>query len=233
MASFLQFISLLRKDAMLLLLCIAPLFAGIFFCYGIPYIEHIILEEFQFTIHLAPYYLLFDLLMATMTPLLYCFAAAYVILGEIDEGISKYFAVTPLKKDGYLISRLGLPTIISFLVTIVILHVFSLSRLSFRLIINISILVSILGYMEALLIVTLSGNKVEGMAVSKLSGLLMLGIPAPFFLKENEQYLLSFLPSYWLSKYTMEPSLILFLVGIIISLLWVKFLYNKFIKKIL
>jgi fluoroquinolone transport system permease protein len=230
--AFAQYLVQIFKDAILILLCIAPILAGAFFKYGIPVIQELLAKYLNLPGLLTPYYLLFDLLLGSLTPVLYCFAAAYVILGEIDDGISKYFAVTPVGKNGYLVSRLGLPAVVAFFISIITLEIFMLSGLSLIEVIMISFASSLLGVLEALLVVSLSGNKVEGMAVSKLSGLFFLGLPAPFFLTGNIQYLLFFLPSFWVSKYAKENNFIFIIIGIVISFGWIMFLYRRFEKKI-
>lgn len=232
MKAFLQYLEQIFKDAMLILLFIAPVLIGLFFRYGIPLFQRVLTDKFGLADILPPYYLLFDLFLAIMTPLLYCFASAYVILGEIDDGISKYLAVTPLGKKGYLISRLGISTCISFVVTIVVLSLVALSELSLLHIIMISFLSAILGFIEALLVVTISSNKVEGMAVSKLSGLFMIGLPVPFFITGGIQYLLFFLPSFWISKFAMDKNPVAFLCCIITSAGWIAVLMKKFKRKI-
>ena len=231
--AFKQYLQQIFKDAMLILLCIAPILVGLLFVYGIPLIERLLTKYFSLSEVLQPYYLLFDLFMAVMTPLLYCFASAYVILGEIDDGISKYMAVTPLGKKGYLISRLGISTFISFVVTVAALLTVSLSDLSLKNIFIISILSAMMGFIEALLVVTVSSNKVEGMAVSKLSGLFLIGLPIPFFVTGGFQYIMFFLPSFWLTKYALEQNLLYLLLCIVTSIAWMLILMKKFIRKII
>lgn len=231
--AFLQFLNQILKDAMLILLSIAPILSGLFFRFGIPFIQSLLTRYLNKPDLLSPYYLLFDLLMGSLTPLLYSFAAAYVILGEIDDGISKYLAVTPIGKKGYLISRLGFPSLIAFIISIMALYVFKLSELSFLDILIIAFLGAMLGMIEALLVVSLSGNKVEGMAVSKLSGLFFLGLPAPFFISGKIQYTLFFLPSFWVSKAVTDKQIIFALIGVIVSIAWIVGLYQRFKKKIM
>jgi fluoroquinolone transport system permease protein len=218
---------------MLILVCFAPVLCGVFFLYGIPFLQNLLTQYLSMPDLLPPYYLLFDLFLGAMTPLLYCFVAGYVILGEIDDGISKYLAVTPIGKKGYLISRLGIPTFIGFVVSILVLSVFRLTELSLGIIIIIAFLMSLLGLFEALFVVAVSSNKVEGMAISKLSGLLFLGLPAPFFITGNIQYLLFVLPSFWIAKFVMEKQLLFAVAGLFTSLFWLILLYKKFQKKIL
>lgn len=54
-----------------------------------------------------------------------------VMLGEIDDNISKYLIITPIGKSGYLISRLGIPAILAFAITVILLLTFSLTKISF------------------------------------------------------------------------------------------------------
>lgn len=230
--AFNQFLYQLLKDAMLILLCSAPVLCGLFFLFGIPFAQSLLIKYLDKPDLLPPYYLLFDLMLATLTPMLYCFAAAYVILGEIDDGLSKYLAVTPIGKRGYLISRLGFPAIIAFIISIIAVSIFKLTAMSIGTIILVTFMASILGIVEALLVVSLSGNKVEGMAVSKLSGLFMLGMVVPFFIKGSIQYIIFFLPSFWIAKYLMDGNLIYAFIGILTSGVWGFILYRKFITKI-
>ena len=230
--AFLQFLKQLLKDAMLILLCVAPVLCGLFFQIGIPLIQSLLTQYLNKPELLPPYYLLFDLLLASVTPLLFCFASAYVILGEIDDGISRYLAVTPIGKKGYLISRLVIPTIFAYIVSVIIMSIFKLTALSLVRILVLSLMSSLLGLIEALLVVSISSNKVEGMAVSKLSGIFFLGLPAPFFISGNIQYLLFFLPTFWLAKYAINQQILTALIGILITIVWIILLYKKFKNKI-
>jgi fluoroquinolone transport system permease protein len=72
---------------------------------------------------------------------------------------------------------------------------------------------------------------VEGMAVSKLSGLFFLGLPAPFFISSKIQYLLFLLPSFWVSKYAMEQQLWSVVTGFLVTSAWIALLYQRFKNK--
>jgi len=230
--AFKQFLVQIYKDAMLVLICIAPFLCGGLFKYILPIAEKLAERYIPLSEILQPYYILFDLVLGSVTPMLYCFAAAYVILSEVDDGLSRYLAVTPIGKRGYLLSRIGIPAVISFIVSIFILMVFHISNISILEIIGVSFVTSMSGVITGLLVVALSANKVEGMAVSKLTGLISLGLPAPFFINGSIQYLLFFLPSFWVAKFAIEKNIIYILLGIVISLLWMFLLYKRFEKKI-
>lgn len=230
---FKQFLNQVAKDAMLFIACLAPVLYGLLFRFGIPYAEKLLTEHFNNMAILSSYYLMFDLFMAVLTPIMFSFVSAMVILGEIDDGITNYMAVTPVGKGGYLISRLFIPSILSFFITIIVLLIFSLTKMQFEMVIALSLLSSILGFIMSMMIVSISSNKVEGMAVTKLSGLLIIGIPISFFVSERIQYLLFLLPSLWISKYATENNVIYFILCIAVSIGWILFLLKKFMKKII
>lgn len=61
---------------------------------------------------------------------------------------------------------------------------------------GLSVLGAVQAIMVALMIITLSANKLEGMAVTKLAALTLLGIPAPFLIDSYCQFAVGFLPSF-------------------------------------
>jgi fluoroquinolone transport system permease protein len=231
--SFKQLLGQISKDAMLFLACIAPVLCGMLFHFGIPIIERQMISYFKVSGILTPYYLLFDLILAVITPLMLCFVSAMVMLGEIDDNITNYLVVTPLGKNGYFLSRLGFPMVIAYTLTIVILSIFSLTRPSFVTIIIVSFLASLLGMIVSMLVVSVSTNKVEGMALTKLSGLFLIGLPVPFFVAGNVQYILFFLPAFWISKYAIVHNGLYFLFGLLTSICWMMLLYRRFYHKLI
>ena len=80
--------------------------------------------------------------------------------------------------------------------------------------------------------ISLSSNKLEGMVITKFSGVFMMGILAPFFILNKVQYTLFFLPTFWISKAFKEDNYIYMFISIVISLIWILLLFKKFSKKI-
>lgn len=233
LSSFNQFCIQIAKDKMLLMVCLAPFLTGLLFKYGIPFAESKLTDYFAQTAILSPYYLMFDLFFVSISPILFCFASAMVILGEIDDKISSYLAVTPIGKSGYLISRLAFPTILAVLATCLLLPIFSLTSMRPIVGFTVAVLVGFIGGIEAMLIITLSSNKVEGMAVAKLSGFIMLGIPIPFFITGTAQYLASILPSFWIAKFALTSNPLYVIAATGVLALWGIVLYKKFARKII
>jgi fluoroquinolone transport system permease protein len=227
-----MFIKQIARDSMLYAVCIAPLLAALFFRFVIPFIETLLCGYFNETSILAGYYLLFDLFLALLTPYMFCFASAMVMLAEYDENMISYMAVTPVGKRGYILSRLVFPAGISFFISVVLLSLFSLTEWSFVMLLLICLLISLFSIAVSLLILSVSHNRVEGMAVSKLSSVIMLGLPVPFFLFSNIQYLFSILPSFWIAKLCTDENIWLLAPALLTSFVWIGFLYKRFEKKV-
>lgn len=230
--SFKMFLSQIKHDDMLIAVCIAPLLAALFFRFGIPAIERFLCEYYDKKVILADYYLLFDLFLSILTPYMVCFSSAMVLLTEYDENMSQYMAVTPVGKKGYFVSRLIFPAFISFFASILLMLCFSLTEWSLPMLVLVCFLSALTSVAISLLLFSFSHNRVEGMAVAKMSGLIMLGIPVPFSLLSKAQYLFSVLPSFWIAKICLEHSYWISIPALITSAVWIWLLYGKFKKKL-
>jgi len=134
---------------------------------------------------------LMDIFFAMLSPAMFCFVSAMVSLEEADEKTAAYLFVTPLGRNGYLAARFCIPSAAAFLITLALLPVFKLTSLSPADILLLAAGGALQGIIISLLILTFSSNKLEGMAVTKLSTLMILGAVIPFFVKHNIQYVVS------------------------------------------
>jgi len=230
--NFLQMIRQMKEDIMLLVIAFVPVLAGVVFRFIIPAAEHLLTAYYSKEVIVAPYYDLLDLFLIILTPSMFNYVAAMVILEEADDHMIAYLALTPLGKGGYLLSRLGITGIISFLVSILVALLFHNSNIGVLMLAGIALAGTIQGVVVALLIVVFSANKVEGLAIGKMSTLLSLGMLVPYFITGKGQYLLSVLPSFWMAKAIQSDSYLLLFVSIILAVLWVILLSKKFMKKI-
>ena len=158
--------------------------------------------------------------------------SAMVSLEEADEKTAAYLFVTPLGRNGYLAARFCIPSAAAFLITLALLPVFKLTSLSPADIVLLAAGGALQGIIISLLILTFSSNKLEGMAVTKLSTLMILGAVIPFFVKHNIQYVVSPLPSFWIGKAILENMLIYMLPAFVLSAVWICFLLKRYLRKI-
>ncbi|MDD2980868.1 MAG: ABC transporter permease [Hespellia sp.] len=218
--SFRQMLVFLKNDMMLAIACVAPVFIGSIFCFGIPRLEGVVTEYFKMKSILKPYYQVFDVFLASITPVFYCFVAAMVILEERDDHITDALYASPLGKGGYLVSRLGIPGLLSFVITEGLLLAFSLIHVSFLTRTFMAMNGVLQGVIFSLMVVTISSNKLEGMAVTKLTSLMMLGVAMPWFLPEKVQYVFWFLPSYWMGKAVWCQENLLVIPAVLLAGVW-------------
>lgn len=230
--SFFQMTAAMRRDLMLPAACLVPVLAGIFFRFILPLLEAVLTDHFHIPALISPYYRLIDIFLAMMAPVMFCFVAAMVSLEEADEKTAAYLFITPLGKTGYLTARLGVPAVIAFPVTILLLSVFGLTAFSAAAILLFTVGGTLQGLITALLVLTLSSNRLEGMAVAKLSSLVILGAVIPFFIRGHAQYVLALLPSFWMGKAACENRLFYMLPAIFLSVLWVFVLLKRYLRKI-
>lgn len=101
-----RFFAQIWSDAMLTVLLFAPLLMGLLFRLGVPALEAYLCQRTGKAALLTPYYAVFDLLLAAMTPIMFTAAGAMVILDEADMGLARAIAVTPVGRGGYLLSRI-------------------------------------------------------------------------------------------------------------------------------
>ena len=229
---FYMLIRQISRDSMLYAILLAPLMAACVFRFGIPYAETLLCEYFEKTSILSGYYLLFDILLAILTPVMFCFSSSMVILTEYDENITNYIVATPVGKRGYIISRIVFPAVLSFFITAILMSLFALTRWQTLMLLLTISLTCLLSVIISLLIISYSHNRVEGMAMAKLSGVIFLGLPIPFFMSSNIQYLFSLLPSFWIGKLCLEKNYSFVIPALMTSFLMILALYRRFEKKL-
>lgn len=226
LSSTIQVIKQIKSDPMMFAACFTPFLMGVLIKFGIPFLERIT------DCSLKTYYPIFDLLLSIMAPVLLCFAFAMITLEEVDDKVARYFSISPLGKSGYLFTRLGVPAVISAVIAFVVLLLFALENLSAGMLIGLALLGSVQAIIVSLMIITLSTNKLEGMAVTKLSALTLMGIPVPFFVRNTFQYAVGFLPSFWVGKAVQSNGYINLLIALLVASVWFYILTNKLLKKL-
>lgn len=222
--SFIHMLKFVKKDMMLLAAGVSPIMIGAAIRFGIPFIESLLLKYTGLPHVMELYYGLIDILFAAITPVIFCFVAAMVILEEHDDHIDRYLFVTELGRRGYYISRIIVPAVIAFVITAALLPIFGLSDQVVAVEVSLAIAGTLQGIIIALLVVTLSSNKLEGMALTKLSSLLMLGAVVPYIMPKPYSYILSFMPSFWTGMMINENNIVYMAACVAVSMVWIALL---------
>jgi len=199
-ASFKIFLRQILADAMLAAVIAAPFMAGAAFRFGLPLADRLLLQATGYGPVFAPWALLTDLFLCILTPYMFCFASSMVMLEERDSGTAHYLMVTPVGRSGYVASRLFVPAAVSAPVSAAVVLLFGSAHLAFPLVALLALCSSIVAVLLSLLIVSFAGNKVEGMALAKLAGLILAGLPLAFFPSLAWTRWGILLPSWWIAR---------------------------------
>jgi len=229
--NFNQMIRQMKRDPMLLTFAAVPILVGLIFRFVIPYIEGLLVNYFGHDV-ILPYYSLLDIFLLTFTPTMLEYVVAMIMLEESDDNLVRYLAVTPLGKGGYLASRLGITGLLCFPVSILITLIFGLSNLNLVSLVGLAVVASIQGIGSAMIIVTLSANKVEGIAIGKMASLFTLGAIIPYFIADKIQYIFSLFPTFWMAKSVVTGNYSFIIVALLLGFLWVLIFIKRFERKL-
>ena len=221
----------IATDGMLLVLLPAPCIIGLVFRFMLPYVNSVTMA--RLSISILPWYSLADSLLVCLTPMMTAAICAFLLLEERDEGVSAFYQVTPVGDYAYLVARIGLPMLGAFVYTTIITMLFRLTDISIVAVFSSSIVSTLAGIFLAMAIVSFAGNRVEGLALSKMMGISLLGLAAVWFVPHPYQYFASFLPAFWVGKLITEGAGILpFGCGLLLCLVWIGLLTRKFMRRI-
>ena len=109
---------------------------------------------------------LIDGMLICLTPMFVAMISSFLILEERDERLSDFYQITPAEGYSYLFARIGLPMIWAFAVTMIVSKIFNISSLSTFTILDCSIISGFTGIFLAMMVVSIAGNRVEGLALS-------------------------------------------------------------------
>ncbi|NDL66593.1 hypothetical protein [Anaerotalea alkaliphila] len=215
-----------RRDGIMFMLVPAPVLMGFLLRFLLPALDA------ELTFALAPWYGLSDAVLVAMTPLYTAIICAFLILDERDEGTGVYHAATPAAERNYLAARLLLPMLWALAYSISIKAVFRLTPFEPIPVLGGSFLAALVGAVVTMLVASIADNKVEGLAVAKLMGIFMLGLPVPWFVDAPQQYFAGILPSFWVGRFLYAPSPRFFAAGLLVTAIWLGILGRIFLRKV-
>lgn len=185
------------RDPTLLMASVAPFLLLFVVLIGLPLITSYV--ELRWGVDLVPFHRMIKLFFILLVSMIYGMISAFIILEDIDESIISFIKITPFSMKGYLIYRIGF-TFLSSL--------FGTAILTFPLFINHSLslfdsiflilLVPLEAIFMAIFIVAFANNKVEGLALSKIVGLIPFSAIGAFLIPGGMKYVLAVFPPFWL-----------------------------------
>jgi fluoroquinolone transport system permease protein len=132
-----------------------------------------------------------------LTPLLVGVVVGFLLLDQRDDQTLVALQVTPLTLSGYLVYRLATPMLFSLVITLIALPLSGLAGISLFEVLLCALLAAPLAPLYALWLASFAQNKVQGFALQKASGVIMLPPLLAFFIHSPWTVLLGLFPTYW------------------------------------
>jgi fluoroquinolone transport system permease protein len=138
------------------------------------------------------------------SPVMFGMVIGFLLLDERDDQTLKALQVTPMTLNNYLGYRVLVPMLISIVLTLVAYPIAGMMPLATSKVLLTGVLAAPLAPLYALFLVIVAKNKVQGFALMKASGTLMLIPLIAYFIAGNWQYAFGFIPTFWPAKLYWE-----------------------------
>jgi fluoroquinolone transport system permease protein len=222
-----------RRDSLLLGVIVAPWLLVLSLRLAVPPLTALLQTRYAFD--LTPYYpLILCFFLFLNIPLLFGVMTGFLMLDERDDDTLTALRVTPASLTGLINYRLLVGFVFS---TAYILLTTPLSGLvnldSVWDILLPSVVAALFAPVVTLFLVTFAKNKLEGFALMKAAGIVLLGPIASFFIAGPAQYLFGILPTFWslhafVAALAHEPYALYLAVGAAYNLLLIGVLYRRY-----
>lgn len=132
-----------------------------------------------------------------LVPYFWGVVVGFLLLDQRDDGTLTALQVTPMTLNNYLVYRLATPMLLSAATTLAAFPLTGLAQLGFWPLTLLAISAAPHAPLFALALAALAQNKVQGLALMKASGVVLLPPLAAFFLPAVWHWPLAFFPTYW------------------------------------
>jgi fluoroquinolone transport system permease protein len=221
------------RDLILNMACLAPLLLAVFLKVTMPFANRLVLDFFS--VELYDYSLFIMSVVLLLTPVLIGMMSGLMLLEERDDEMLSYYAITQLTKQGFLVYRLFFPMLIGFIVSLIVMFIVHLVPIDWKLCFVLLLMVFETPVV-ALFIACFAKNKVEGLALAKVTTFLLTTPLVIHFVNSKWAMLGMILPPYWAVKLfvnnTNEWFWVQFVIGLCIHILVINLLLKRFQRMI-
>jgi fluoroquinolone transport system permease protein len=185
-----------RRDSLLSWMILLPVIGALVLRWGLPFLNERLIERYAFD--LTPYYPALLGYFFVMTPVIFGTLVGFLLLDEKDDQTLIALQVTPLSLPRYLAYRIAVPVVLAFVMVFVIFPLAGLSVLPLTYIAVIGIVAAPLAPLLALYLAAFAQNKVQGFALVKLSGVVLMLPVIAFFVQSPWDLAFGIIPTFWL-----------------------------------
>ncbi len=191
-----------RRDALLRWMVLLPLVMAVLVRLGWPLLEARIQALFQ--LDLAPYHTLLASSFLFLVPQLFGTVIGFLLLDQRDDHTLMALQVTPMSLGGYLAYRVLVPLALSAVVLLAVIPLLGLVKVAFTTLLISALASAALTPLFALFLAAFAANKVQGFALAKGFGIVLLPALAAYFVPLPWQLALGLSPIYWPLKLFWE-----------------------------
>lgn len=189
------------RDPLLIMMVLAPVIWTTGTILLMPPLTETLARRYQFD--LAPYYPLVLTALLLLTSIIISGAlAAFLVLDEVDAGTLTVLRVTPVPLATFVAYRAT--TVVAVTVVYVVTTMSCSGYLAPGLtpvLIPIGVVAGLSAVVTMLAIVAVAGNKIQGIAMVRLLGIVIAGLPClPWFVDSAWNLAFGVLPPYWAAK---------------------------------
>ncbi|MCA9959928.1 MAG: hypothetical protein KC443_12880 [Anaerolineales bacterium] len=135
-----------------------------------------------------------------LVPFMVGMVIGFLLLDQRDDRTLLALQVTPLSLNNYLFYRLALPMFISLIVTVVTIPISGLVHMNLGQLLLAALVAAPQAPLVALVLAAIAQNKVQGFALTKASGVVMLPPIIAYFIHSPWQIAIGIVPTYWPAK---------------------------------
>ena len=132
-----------------------------------------------------------------LVPYLAVMVIGFLLLDQRDDGTLIALQVTPLSLNGYLIYRLTIPMLVSIVMTLVASSLSGVVNIGIVQLLITAVCAAPLAPIFALLLASLAQNKVQGLVITKVSGIMLIPPIIAYFVDAPWQILFGIFPTFW------------------------------------
>jgi fluoroquinolone transport system permease protein len=189
-----------RRDSFLAWIVFLPILLALILRWGVPPLTTRLQEQFGFD--LTPYYPVILSYFFVMTlPTVFGAVIGFLLLDERDDATLIALQVTPMTMNHYLVYRIAVPMTLTTLLMFVVFPLANLGSLGFLPLLFASLTAAPLAPLWAMLLAAFAENKVQGFALMKGSGFVLLVVPLfAYFVTSGWHWAFGLLPTFWPMK---------------------------------
>jgi len=221
------------RDSTLQWMAFLPLLMALFLRWGVPPLTQTLLEQYGFA--LAPYYpAILAYFFIVLGPVTLSVLSGFLLLDEKDDNTLTALQVTPLPLNHYIAYRVVVPVLLTIGLMFVVFPVAGLGTLPAAALLLTAVAAAPMSPMFSLFLASIAKNKVQGFALMKLSGMVLLAPVFAFFVGSKWEYAFGIIPTfwpmkvYWMLEAGQEPVWPVFLTALIYQSLVTWFFVKRF-----